>query len=498
VPQLLNYAYLTLLLTLLALLSVYGAHRLWFVLRFRSWHPSAAPAPLASPPVVTVQLPIYNERTVAARLIRAAGRLDYPDARLEIQVLDDSTDETRGIVDREVAALRARGLDAKVLRRADRTGYKAGALEHGLREARGELVAIFDADFVPAPDFLRQLVPSFTAPELAMVQARWGHENRSDNLLTRAQATLLDGHFALEHRVRHTQGLYFNFNGTAGLWRKQAIADAGGWQHDTLTEDLDLSYRTQLRGWRFDYRPDVVAPAELPPDILAFKSQQHRWAKGSVQVARKLGLRIWSAPIPLRVKLEASAHLTGNIGYPLVLALAALLPGALALVEKLPWWTHAAMFCVSTLSVMTFYACGQRAVGRTLRACCIDVPAAMALGIGMSVSQTLAVLEGWFAGTGVFVRTPKRGAATRTRSYRSALKGLPGVEVAFAAWFAWALWNAVHQQLWGTLPFLLLFFAGFAWVGTLSLIEWLRDQISRYRFTAVTTPEAATTSEISA
>ncbi|TAJ02407.1 MAG: glycosyltransferase [Planctomycetota bacterium] len=476
-------------LVLLGVLAVYGLHRLWFVFRFRAWTSASAAAQsdaadataAADAPYVTVQLPIYNERTVAARLIRSAARLDHPRERFEIQVLDDSTDETRAIVDREVAALVAQGIDAKVLRRDDRTGFKAGALAAGLASARGELVAIFDADFVPEPDFLRRLLPCFADPRVAMAQARWGHENRCDGMFTRAQATLLDGHFALEHRVRHTQGLYFNFNGTAGLWRKSAIADAGGWQHDTLTEDLDLSYRAQLAGWRFDYRPEVVAPAELPPDILAFKSQQHRWAKGSVQVARKLLVEIWRAPVPLRNKLEATAHLTGNIGYPLVLALVLCVPLALPAIEALPWWAHAAMFCASTLSVAVFYAVGQRAVGRTVLERVLDVPSAIALGIGMSVAQTLAVFEGWFGGTGTFVRTPKRGNARGGRGYRSMLKGLPGIELVVAAWVAFALWRATGERLWGTLPFLALFFWGFAWVGVLSLREVLRVQLSRLR-----------------
>ncbi|MBM3978331.1 MAG: glycosyltransferase [Planctomycetes bacterium] len=461
-------------LLLLVVLAGYGVHRLWFVLRFRPWGEPATPAPDPDAPYVTVQLPIYNERTVVERLIRAAGRLEHPRERFEIQVLDDSTDETRAIVDREVAALVDAGIDAKVLRRADRTGYKAGALEAGLAVARGEFVAIFDADFMPEPRFLRQLLPSFADPAVAMVQARWGHENRSDGLLTRAQATLLDGHFALEHRVRHTQQLYFNFNGTAGLWRRGAISAAGGWQHDTLTEDLDLSYRAQLCGWRFDYRPEIEAKAELPPDILAFKSQQHRWAKGSVQVARKLMWRIWRAPVPLRNKLEATAHLTGNIGYPLVLLLVLCLPAALPVLDALPWWAHTGLFCVSTLSIAIFYGVGQAAVGRPPAQRWLDVPAAIALGIGMSVAQTIAVLEGWFGDTGTFVRTPKRGNAATSRTYRALLRGLPGLELLPAAWIAFALWRAIDQRLWGTLPFLALFLWGFTWVGLLSIVETLR------------------------
>lgn len=464
---------------LLGLLGVYGAHRLALLRRFR-WAP---PPPCADPPAeagdwpaVTVQLPLYNERTVAARLIRAVGNLRYPAERLEIQVLDDSTDETRAIADREVARLRERGIDACVLRRPGRDGFKAGALDYGLVRAQGELVCIFDADFTPEADFLEHMVLPFRDPGVGMVQARWGHVNREDSLLTRAQSALLDGHFVIEHKVRYDSGLFFNFNGTAGLWRRRAIEEAGGWQHDTLTEDLDLSYRAQLCGWRFVYAPAVVAPAEVPPDILAFKSQQRRWAKGSVQVARKLGRQILAAQVPLRVKLEAVAHLTGNTGYPLVLGLSVLLPLSMPYHRSIGSLAHLALFTLCTLSVVLFYDSSQRALGRSGRNRLRDVPAALSLGIGMCVSQTRAVLEGLLPGTGVFVRTPKRGDDPGQRRYRSALSGgLPGVELVLAAWFAWALYSAVQLGLWGTLPFLLLFFSGFAWVGTLSLGSWLRS-----------------------
>ncbi|MCZ6596124.1 MAG: glycosyltransferase [Planctomycetota bacterium] len=460
----------------LAVLALYGLHRLSMILRFR-WEPSREADPVAPDhelPLVTLQLPLYNERTVAARVIRAAGALDYPPERLEIQVLDDSTDETRGIVDREVAALRERGLDAKVVRRPDRHGYKAGALDFGQRTARGELIAIFDADFTPRPDFLRSMVGRFADPCVGMVQARWEHENRDESVLTRAQSILLDGHFVIEHKVRHDHGLYFNFNGTAGVWRRAAITDAGGWQHDTLTEDLDLSYRAQLAGWRFVYEPLVLAPAEVPPDIAAFKSQQHRWAKGSVQVGRKLLGRILRAKVPLRVKFEALAHLTGNAGYPLVLALAILLPLSISEHARFGGWGHILFFLFCTFSVVLFYETSQRAIGRTGWQRLRDVPAGISLGIGMCVSQTRAVLEGFFRETGAFVRTPKRGDAPAARRYTARLKGLPGIEILLALWFAWACWSAVEQGLWGTLPFLLLFFSSFAWVGGLSLSAWAR------------------------
>ena len=467
-----SYAYMA----VLCLLAVYGVHRVSMILRFR-WRGHARVAePFVPTRFVTVQLPLYNERTVVRRLLRAVGAFDYPRDRFEVQVLDDSTDETTAIVEEEVAALRADGVEVSVLRRTQRTGYKAGALDEGLARAKGELIAIFDADFVPPPDFLTRLTPRFDEEDVGMVQARWEHRNRDESPLTRAQSTLLDGHFVIEHTVRHGAGLFFNFNGTAGIWRRETIASAGGWQHDTLTEDLDLSYRAQLAGWRFVYEPLIAAPAEVPPDIAAFKSQQHRWAKGSVQVARKLGWRILRSEQPLRVKLEAFAHLTGNTGYPLVLLLALLLPLSVGEHAHLAGWWHVFLFVLCTLSVILFYDRSQRALGREGKARLFDVPAAIALGIGMCVSQTRAVLEGLLQDTGEFVRTPKRGDVTRAAGYRAALRGLPGLELLLAAWFAWALVAAVQERMWGSLPFLLLFFAGFTWVGGLSLFSWVRTQ----------------------
>jgi len=464
-------ALLALYLTTLAALGLFGLHRVWMVLRFRWKRPAARPTVPGPWPIVTVQLPLYNERTVASRLLRAVGELDWPADRLEIQVLDDSTDETSAIVDEEVAALVRRGLDAKVVQRERRIGFKAGALAHGQTLARGELFAIFDADFVPRPDFLRTLVPDFADPRVGLVQARWDHLNRDESLLTRAQSVLLDGHFVIEHTVRHDNGLFFNFNGTAGIWRRAAIEAAGGWEHDTLTEDLDLSYRAQLAGWRFIYRPLVTAPAEVPADLSAFQSQQHRWAKGSVQVARKLFGRIARAELPLRVKLEAFSHLSGNTGYPYVILLAVLLPLVATSDAQMGALWHLAAFCACTLSVVVFYVLSQRPSGRSFARKFVDVSAAMALGVGMSVAQTRAVLEGLFLKTGEFVRTPKRGDA-RTPRYRARLAKLPTGEFLFALWFALGLVRAVQQELWGSLPFLALFFAGFAWVGTLSLREW--------------------------
>ena len=463
----------------MCLLGIYGMHRVWLLLQFR-WRPLPAGAEAShSTPTVTVQLPVFNERTVAARLIRAVGALDYPRDRFEIQILDDSTDETSDIAEEEAGALRRDGIDAHVVRRPDRKGFKAGALDFGLQSAKGDLICIFDADFVPEPDFLRRLIGVFDDPEVGMVQARWGHRNRDESLLTRAESALLDGHFVIEHKVRSDGGMFFNFNGTAGIWRRSAITSAGGWQHDTLTEDLDLSYRAQLRGWKFVYFPFVVAPAEVPPDIAAFKSQQHRWAKGSVQVCRKLGWTILCSDEPFKVKLEALAHLSGNVGYPCVLLLSLLMPLSALHRTGVPLWVNPLVFALCTLSVIAFYARSQKALGRPLASRAKDTLAAMLLGIGMSLSQTRAVFEGLLPGTGVFVRTPKQGDSSSSKRYRAALKGLPGAELLIAAWFGWGLYAAAERNLWGSIPFFLLFLASFAWVGSLSLKQWVRTSSAR-------------------
>jgi hypothetical protein len=447
----------------LGLLAVLALHRAWLLARFRPWTEGVPTAAGERLPSVTVQLPVYNERAVVARVLRAAGRLDYPRERLELQVLDDSTDETSAIVDREVALLQARGVRVEVLRRARRTGYKAGALAAALGSACGELIAIFDADFDPPASFLRDVVGAFDDPAVGLVQARWGHENRDSGPLTRAQATLLDSLFVVEHHVRHRMGLFFNFNGTAGVWRRAAIESAGGWSHDTLTEDLDLSYRAQLAGWRFVYAPAVVAPAELPPEIGAFKSQQRRWATGGLQVLRKLGPQLAGARAGAASRIDALLHLAAHAAHPLVLSLALLLPLMTQIEGRLPGGVHLALFVLCATSLLVYYERGQRALGRSLGRRLGDTLAAIVLGLGLSLSQTGAVLAGFRSTVGEFVRTPKR-AAYPARSSR-----LPGAELLVAAWLLVGAVAAVRGGSWGSLPFLMLFFVGFAWVGVLSL-----------------------------
>ncbi|MCB9674815.1 MAG: glycosyltransferase [Alphaproteobacteria bacterium] len=460
-------------LCILGVLSLNGLHKLWMLLAFRKRPARGRRADLAEWPVVTVQLPMFNERYVARRLIRATGELDYPRDRLFVQVLDDSTDDTVDIAREAVEELVAAGIDAALVHREDRTGFKAGALDAGLRSAKGEHVAIFDADFVPPPDFLKATIPWFDEG-VGMVQARWGHINAQESWLTAAQATLLDGHFVVEHTARNASGRWFNFNGTAGVWRRDCIADAGGWEHDTLTEDLDLSYRAQLKGWKFVYLHDLVAPAELPPNMAAFKTQQHRWAKGSVQTARKLLRRIWGSPdVSLPVKLEATAHLTANFSYPLVVVLSLLLPWAIyARIEgglSALLVIDAVLFFFAVAPFVLFYGMaiwhsGALGTGRRLA----RLPIVLALGMGMAVSQTRAVAEALFGEVGTFVRTPKSGGAA-TMVYRAATRGLVGIELALAAYLVGACVYVTSAGYFASLPFLGLFAVGYAAVGLGSL-----------------------------
>jgi cellulose synthase/poly-beta-1,6-N-acetylglucosamine synthase-like glycosyltransferase len=471
---------------ILTVLALYGVHRAVLLARWRRTRRLACtPPPWPDPPPrVTVQLPLYNERFVAERLLRAVAGLDYPRDRLEVQVLDDSTDDTSDCVAGVVAELVAAGLDIRHTRRRGRAGYKAGALAAGMQSARGELLCIFDADFVPPADFLRRTVPWFADPAIGMVQARWDHLNRSDSLLTEAQAVLLDGHFVIEHAARERGGCFFNFNGTAGVWRREAIRAAGGWQSDTLTEDLDLSYRAQLAGWRFLFLPDLAAPAELPGDIDAFKGQQHRWARGSVQTARKLLPALLRARLPWRVKLEALVHLTHNASYPLMMLLAALVFPAMLLRRGAAAWQIAAidlpLFAAATLSVLAFYAASQVTLEQRGRRFARFLPAVLATGIGLSASNTAAVLGGLVRRGGVFERTPKVPAEGSRRvaagfEYRATRRGSVMVEVGLAAYFLVAIGAAARLGMWSSLPFLLLFLHGygyFSWLAIGPLRAW--------------------------
>lgn len=472
----------------LAVLSLTGLHRLLAALASRRYRAPKAALRSEPAPYVLVQLPLYNELFVVERLLKRVAQLEYPAGRWCIQVLDDSTDSTRGVVDRLVGALSQGGTPIEVVRRPKREGFKAGALAYGLEQRpEAEAVAIFDSDFLPSPDFLAQTVPIlFDAVDTGVVQARWGHINRDASLLTRAQAVFLDGHFAVEHAARSVLGHPFNFNGTAGVWRRSAIEDAGGWQGDTITEDLDLSYRAQLAGWRFVYANDVVAPAELPESWSAFRAQQARWTKGGVETARKLlGRVLRSDLLRSQARLDAAIHLTSNVAYLLMAVLALLLPSVLVMREELGWRVPGgrpllsvldmSMLAAGTLAMVVFYVVALRRTGAWRLGRLGDIAFALCLGAGMSVSNGLEVLRGLRSSGSEFVRTPKKGTSAGSKAAyraRSAFVVI-GVELAFAAYFAAAIVYAMTWRVWVALPFLALYFFGFATVGIRTGLEAL-------------------------
>ena len=466
----------------LVILAVYGWHRYYLVYLYmknkdRQRKPAAA---FDSLPRVTIQLPIFNEMYVADRLIQAVCEIDYPRDRMEIQVLDDSTDETTGIAERAVRRHAAEGVDITFLHRTDRTGYKAGALEAGLKVASGEFIAIFDADFIPPVDFLRRTIDYFTEPKIAMVQARWGHINEDYSLLTKIQAILLDGHFVLEHGARNRSGCFFNFNGTAGIWRREAITDAGGWQHDTLTEDLDLSYRAQLRGWEFVFVQDLVSPAEVPVEMNAFKSQQHRWAKGSIQTCRKNLPKILRSNLPLHVKTEAFFHLTANFNYLLMCVLSVLMAPSMVIRYNMGWYEmlliDVPLFFAATASVANFYMVCQRELHRDWTTRLKYLPFLMSIGIGLTVNNTRAVLEALFHKETEFVRTPKYRVEAQaddwmSKKYRQSVVWQPVIELALGLYFTATVFYALANGIYGTVPFLVLFQIGFLYTGLLSVVQ---------------------------
>jgi cellulose synthase/poly-beta-1,6-N-acetylglucosamine synthase-like glycosyltransferase len=466
----------------LIVLAIYGWHRYYLVYLYmsnRDKEPRPGP-PLDPLPVVTIQLPLYNEMYVADRLIDAVCRIEYPRELLEIQVLDDSSDETRSIAELAVRRFAAQGIDIKYYHRADRTGYKSGALEAGLKVSRGELVAIFDADFIPSADFLTKLIPHFRDPKVGMVQARWGHINQDYSLLTKIQAILLDGHFILEHGGRNRGGRFFNFNGTAGVWRRAAIDGAGGWQHDTLTEDLDLSYRAQLCGWQFVFVPGLIAPAEVPVEMNAFKSQQHRWAKGSIQTCRKLLPRILKSNLPFGVKAEAFFHLTANFNYILMCLLSILMFPSMVIRYNMGWYEmiliDVPLFFAATFSFCNFYMVCQRELHKDWMARLKYVPFLMSVGIGLSVNNTRAVFEALFNMQSEFTRTPKYHIEADAdewvgKKYRQSVAVQPLVELALGLYFTATVFYALANGIYATVPFLVLFQVGFLYTGLLSIVQ---------------------------
>lgn len=488
-------------LATLCFVALYGFHRyilvyLYIKHRHNTYQPKGRFAEL---PRVTVQLPMFNEDVVAERIIRATCHLDYPLDRLEIQVLDDSTDHSADIARRACEEWAAKGWPIRFIHRENRVGYKAGALEAGLKQATGEFIVIFDADFIPPRDLLQNLIHYFTDPKVGMVQVRWDHLNRDASLLTRTQAIFLDAHFVIEHTARNRSGRFMHFNGTAGVWRRTTIADAGGWQHDTLTEDLDLSYRAQMKGWQFVYLPQYAAPAELPPEIISFKQQAHRWTKGGFQTAIKLlpGI-LRSRHLPFRIKAEAFFHLTNTVVYPLMAIVTVLMYPIFFFADSpmkhAPWSQHifsATLFILATCSASTFFVFGQRELlGRVAGwKALLYVPFLMALGVGMSLNNAKAVLEAiWGAikrKPSEFVRTQKyavtgqkRAALRAQRVFTFSRLSVPILEVAHGCYMACCIWISLY---WGfgvaSVPFLVIFASGYFYVGLNSIyILWRMQQ----------------------
>lgn len=476
-------------------LSAFGAHKVKVLYTY--WkHRKNRPQILREfeeLPSVTIQLPLFNEADVVTQLVASISALDYPRDRLQIQILDDSTDDTAAACEQKAEELRQQGFDVEYRHRTNRRGFKAGALDEAMATVKGEFICIFDADFQPEPDYLLRTIHHFTNPKVGIVQARWGHQNRRFSLLTRLQAILLDGHLMLEQTSRSRQGEFCNFNGTAGLWRRCVIDEAGGWKHDTLTEDLDLSYRAQLLGWEFIYLNDIIVPAELPPDMDGFKSQQHRWTKGSVQVCRKILGTVWRSNVPFMKKVEATAHLTANFANLLTIGTLFLLYP----VDFLPqnsWqkmvFIDLPVFLFATVAVIAFYLTAQGAQSRWGWLKAIPyIPCFMALGIGMSINNSRAVIEALLGQESEFVRTPKYGVNSKAQAstkkgfrYKAGKSLCLWIELALVGYFGHLLWLAVKNQQWGSLPFLALFLGGFLYVSLSSLLK-------RFSMACFTAPE---------
>jgi cellulose synthase/poly-beta-1,6-N-acetylglucosamine synthase-like glycosyltransferase len=480
-----DWVVLIIYFTILTVLAIYGAYRVKQVIDFWRYR-KFVPQPKGKfseddLPFITVQLPLFNEMYVTQRLVKAITEIDYPREKFQIQVLDDSTDETMEIARDTVETYAAQGFDIQYIHRTDRTGFKAGALENGLKFAKGELLAIFDADFVPKPDCLRKLVDFFTDPLVGCAQMRWSHINGNYNLLTRLQTIMLDGHFVVEQTTRNRTGGFFNFNGTAGIWRRNAIAMSGGWQHDTLTEDTDLSFRAQLMGWKFIYLLDEDAPAEIPVEINAFKAQQRRWAKGVMQVGIKLYPRIWRSRLPMRVRLEMFFRLTGNISYPLMIV-ASFLQFPLLLVRYNQPFYHLMILDLpllffSSISVFLFYGTAVWYLDKKRSPRLLHLPLVMALGLGLAISNARAVFEALLGIKSEFIRTPKYSVEKthdetwKRKKYKRKRGLLPLLELSFSVYFLLAILYAIRMSMWGTVPFLTLFFFGFGYMGIMSLLQ---------------------------
>jgi cellulose synthase/poly-beta-1,6-N-acetylglucosamine synthase-like glycosyltransferase len=427
---------------------------------------------------VTIQLPLYNELYVVERLIDSVCEIDFPKDRMEIQVLDDSTDETVNLVARKVAEKKALGFDILHVRRTNREGFKAGALKEGMKTATGEFIAIFDADFIPSKDFLKKTLTHFTDDKIGMVQTRWEHLNGDYSILTKAQALALDGHFVIEQNVRNKAGFFINFNGTGGIWRRSCIEDAGNWHADTLTEDLDLSYRAQLKGWRFVFLRDEISPAELPSEINALKAQQFRWTKGAIETAKKILPLVLKSKLPLRVKIQATFHLTNNLAFPFIL-LAAILNVPLIFIKNSG--SHEAYFAVMSIFILAFigsfvfYLYSQKDIRTDWRKKIVLFPLFMAGSMGFAVNNSRAVIEGLLSRKSDFVRTPKFKVVDQKDSWANnkyvnkKLEPSVIVELIMALYCLVGIGSSIYFLEIAAIPFQLLFFIGFSFVSVTSI-----------------------------
>ncbi len=483
----------------MAVLILYGTNLLWLALGYVRHDrlidgdvpvdPNTAPVPSTDWPQVTVQLPVYNERYVIERLIDACAALDYPRDRLELQVLDDSTDETSVLIKRRVELLTQKGYNIVHIHRKDRTGYKAGALQNGVQLAEGAFIAIFDADFIPPSNYLKRIIPHFSDPNVGLVQARWGHLNADESLLTRIQAASLDAHFAIEQFVRNRTGCFMNFNGTAGVWRRACILDADGWAGDTLTEDLDLSYRAQLRGWQFKFVPEVEVPAELPIDINALRTQQFRWTKGAAETSIKVMKQLWTSDQPLRVKTEGTLHLTNHIVFPFVVLVAAMHAPLLYMKNLTTDGPGDLYFAVMGIGLLAFAGVfltqlfAHRALYPNWANRMRIFPLFMAGTMGFALSNSRAIFEAVIGKKTAFVRTPKlstnpKGTATpswwRSKYARLNLSPMVWLECLMALYCIGGLGIAILVGEWLAVPFQAMFAAGFGMVGLYNVQQvWL-------------------------
>jgi len=472
----------------LGLLTIYAVHRLYLTYLFRKFRNPNLRISLDQEnlPRVTVQLPIFNERFVVKRLLRAVGNMEYPCERFEVQVLDDSTDDTSDVLANEIEELRKKGIRVRHMRRNNRIGFKAGALEAGLRIAEGEFIAVFDADFIPPPHFLLEGLSYFRSPKIGLVQACWGHVNENHSILTCIEAMMIDGHFTVEHMARSKANLFFNFNGTAGIWRKEAIESSGGWQHDTLTEDLDLSYRAQMKGWQFAFADSLVVPAELPQEMGALRSQQHRWAKGSAQTARKVLGKILRSDFPMQVKLETFFHLTANSVYVYIAILSITAPYIVQFPLEFSFAGigvfHLGLIHLSLISMSIFFLVAERDKGRSIAGTICRLPFLICVGVGLALNNTMALLEGLLGLDSPFVRTPKTGdwvSQTTGKKYRSRFFKLSYLEWILSAYLIVHIVILATERIFSPIPVLILFTSGYLYTAVLTTVEqftWMENR----------------------